>query len=278
MSKLKVKCAGCGKVFAPSNMKQTRCPDCEKAQRAAKAQRRAEAAVLAQVQQPSAPLIQGPGANVLRPDTMQIDTAPELASAGTNVDSPPSRAMASSAPLPEQPMEPVDHPAKKANGSGRTGVRRMILPAPRVEAPSFALTSETRQKIEERYLALANPVEFDGIRTQIAAELGIPKPAVRQVVREVRRRRSMPSWWEAQGFSGSLADLERIKAAYTPYLPLPPIGVHREIAESLGLEPRTVYRGIRKIRAQLGLPQYNALEEHPQQAAVAAMPGEQAQP
>jgi hypothetical protein len=88
----------------------------------------------------------------------------------------------------------------------------------------------------------------------------------------------MPSWWEAQGFSGSLADLERIKAAYTPYLPLPPVGIHREIAESLGLEPRTVYRGIRKIRAQMGLPQYNALEEHPDQEAVAAMPGEQAQP
>jgi hypothetical protein len=140
------------------------------------------------------------------------------------------------------------------------------------------LTNELRQRIEARYLELANPVEFDGIRTQIAAELGAPKPVVRAVVREVRRRRSMLSWWEAQGFSGSSADLERIKVAYTPYLPLPPVGIHREIAESLGLEPRTVYRGIRKIRAQMGLPQYNALEEHPEQVAVAAMPGEQAQP
>ena len=140
------------------------------------------------------------------------------------------------------------------------------------------LTGELRQQIEERYLALANPVEFDGIRTQIAAELGAPKPVVREVVREVRRRHGMLSWWEAQGFSGSSADLERIKAAYTPYLPLPPVGIHREIAESLGLEPRTVYRGIRKLRAQMGLSQYNALEEHPEQVAVAATPGEQAQP
>jgi hypothetical protein len=139
------------------------------------------------------------------------------------------------------------------------------------------LTGELRQRIEARYLELANPVEFDGIRTQIAAELGAPKPVVRAVVREVRRRRGMLSWWEVQGFSGSSADLERIKAAYKPYLPLPPVGIHREIAESLGLEPRMVYRGIRKIRAQMGLPQYNALEEHPEQVAVAAMPGEQAQ-
>ena len=47
------------------------------------------------------------------------------------------------------------------------------------------LTDELRQRIEARYLELANPVEFDGIRTQIAAELGAPKPVVRAVVREV---------------------------------------------------------------------------------------------
>ncbi len=68
MSKLKVKCASCGKVFAPSNTKQTLCLDCEKAQRAARAKKRAEAATPTETQQPSAPLIQGPGANVLRPD------------------------------------------------------------------------------------------------------------------------------------------------------------------------------------------------------------------
>jgi hypothetical protein len=132
------------------------------------------------------------------------------------------------------------------------------------------LTDELRKRIEARYLELANPVEYDGIRTQIAAELGAPKPVVRVVVRELRMRRGMPSWWEAQGFSGSLADLARIKAAYTPYLPLPPVGVHREIAEKLGLEPRAVYRGIRKIRAQMGLSQYNTPDSQHEGAVVAA--------
>src|SRR5207302_10102402 len=120
-----------------------------------------------------------------------------------------------------------------------------------------------RQRIEERYLALANPIEFDGIRTQIAAELGAPKPAVRAVVRELRARRGMPSWWELQDFAGSSGDLERIQAAYTPYLPLPPVGVHREIAASLGLGSRTVYRGTGKIRAQMGLAQYNTTPGRP---------------
>jgi hypothetical protein len=275
MSKLKVKCASCGKVFAPSNMKQTLCPDCEKAQRAARAQRRAEADAPAQIQQPSAPLIQGPGASVLRPDTEQIEATADTPPAAAE-HSPAREPSETTHEQPQQPMASANPPATKRTGrNGAKGQHK--AKTQRVEPAPFMLTHELRQRIEARYLELANPVEFDGIRTQIAAELGAPKPVVRKVVGEVRRRRGMPSWWEAQGFSGSLADLERIKAAYTPYLPLPPLGVHREIAQSLGLEPRTVYRGIRKIRAQIGLPQYNALEEHPEQAAVATMPGEQAQ-
>jgi hypothetical protein len=78
----------------------------------------------------------------------------------------------------------------------------------------------------------------------------------------------MPSWWELQGFAGTSDDLERIKAAYIPRLPLPPVGIHREIAEQLGLEPRMVYRGIRKLRAQLGLPQYNTPGAHGEHAEI----------
>jgi hypothetical protein len=140
------------------------------------------------------------------------------------------------------------------------------------------LSDALRLRIEERYLALANPVEFDGIRTQIADELGAPKPAVRAVVRDVRARRGMLSWWEAQGFSGTADDLERIKTAYTPYLPSPPAGIHREIAETLGMEPRAVYRGIRKVRALMGLPQYNTAHTQGElvAAVVATDPGDDA--
>jgi len=276
MARLKVRCASCGKIFTPSNAKQTLCPDCEKAQRAARAQKRAVAVTPDETQPPSAPLIQGPGANVLRPDAAQIETA-------VDTPAPPAASEHSSAHDPsetahEQPQQSQAraHPpaTKRTDRHGSQGQHKAKTqrsgPAP------FLLTDELRQRIEARYLELANPVEFDGIRTRIAAELGVPKPVVRAIVHEVRRRRGMPSWWEAQGFSGSSADLERVKAAYTRYLPLPPVGIHREIAESLGLEPRTVYRGIRKIRTQMGLPQYNAPEEHPEQAAIAVMPGEQA--
>ncbi len=272
MSKLKVKCASCGKVFSPANAKQTLCPDCQKAQRAARAQRRAEATAPAPAQQPSAPLIQGPGASVLRPDAAQTEAAAET------LTPPAAASELSPAHEPsetphERPQQPGAHAKPSVKGSGKSGSNgaqgTSRVKEPRAATSAFALTDALRQRIEARYLALANPVEFDGIRTQIAAELGVPKPVVRAVVRELRIRRGMPSWWELQGFSGSLDDLERIKDAYTPHLPSPPVGIHREIAESLGLEARTVYRGIRKIRAQMGLPQYNEPGSHEEPAALA---------
>jgi hypothetical protein len=266
MSRLKVKCATCGKVFAPAHVKLTLCPDCEKTQRAARAQKRAEANVPVQTRQPTAPHILGPGARALLPVTPTVEIpVTGSAPAASSTTSANADTVDAQARRPE--------PYAQSDGAlraGQSGVQRQSGPRThRAAPPPLALSEALRQQIEERYLALANPVEFDGIRAQIATELGAPKPAVRAVVRELRQRRGMPSWWELQGFAGTSVDLERIRSAYTPYLPLPPVGVHRAIADLLGLEPRTVYRGIRKIRALLGLPQYNAPGEHPERAAAA---------
>jgi hypothetical protein len=193
-------------------------------------------------------------------------SATDCAAERVRVDEPLARAHS-------QPphTQPEPRPAASTRNSGRSGAQsKARAKAQHAALPPFTLTDELRGRIEARYLELANPAEFDGIRTQIAAELGTPKPLVRTVVREVRARRGMLSWWEVQGFSGSSTDLARIKAAYTAYLPLPPVGVHREIAEKLRLEPRMVYRGVRKIRAQLGLPQYNAPDSHDDGAVIAA--------
>lgn len=137
---------------------------------------------------------------------------------------------------------------------------------PREPRPApFTLTDETRERIEARYLELATPVEFDGIRTQLAQELGVPKGTIKRVVSELRARMQLPSWWELQAYHGSPADLERIRAAYLPLLPVPPVGIHKQIGENLGLDPVTVYQGIRRVRAEMRLPQYNPPETHGQQ-------------
>jgi hypothetical protein len=129
-------------------------------------------------------------------------------------------------------------------------------------ATTFVLTDDLRVSIEIRYQELAQPVEFDGIRTRIAAELGIPKAAVKRTVADLRKRLQLPSWWELQSYTGSAADLERIRAAYLPYLPVPDVGVHKQLATQLGLDSGIVYQAIRRIRAEMRLPQYNPPEAH----------------
>ena len=131
--------------------------------------------------------------------------------------------------------------------------KREKIPPP---AP-FTPTSEQIAQVEARYLELAVPTEFDGIRTQIAQELGIPKKAVKKIVKDFRERQSIPSWWELQTYKGSSEELEKIRAVYEPYLPLPPIGVHKTIAEELTLNPGEVYQAIKAIRLEMNLPQYN---------------------
>lgn len=133
---------------------------------------------------------------------------------------------------------------------------------PRPPTPPFMPTPEQIVAIEQRYLELALPDEFDGIRTQISKELNIPKSAVKRAVYSLRERQGRPSWWDVQAYHGSPEDLEKVRVAYLPFLPLPPVGVHKQLAELLHLSPGTVYQAIKVIRTEMSLPQYNPPENH----------------
>ena len=148
--------------------------------------------------------------------------------------------------------------------------KREKIPPP---AP-FAPTPEQIAQVETRYFELAVPTEYDGIRTQIAQELGIPRKAVKKIVKDFRERQSIPSWWELQTYKGSSEELEKIKAAYEPYLPLPPIGVHKTIAEELAFNPGDVYQAIKAIRVEMNLPQYNDPSLH----GIEAITGDKKEP
>jgi hypothetical protein len=187
-------------------------------------------------------------------------------------------------PRPRQPMEgePGRGPHKPAYpGKPRGGPKRKpkfpkpsTPPRPKREKipppPPFVPTPEQIQQVEERYLELAQPAEFDGIRTQIAKELNIPKKAVKKIVKELRGRQNIPSWWELQTYKGSDEELEKIKEIYEPYLPVPQINIHKKIADELSLKPATVYQAIKKIRQELGLPQYNDPALHAEELAELA--------
>ncbi len=190
-------------------------------------------------------------------------------------------------PRPRQPMDGgfnrgprpgtdlPDRPSRPASPGGPKGGKPKVkVPKPppppkpkreKIEPPKpFEPTVEQITQVETRYMELATPIEFDGIRTQIAQELEIPKTAVKKIIKDLRDRQNIPSWWEAQSYKGSEEELAKIKTAYEPYLPLPDVGIHKKIAEELSLKPGDVYQAIKKIRTDMGLPQYNDPELHPE--------------
>jgi hypothetical protein len=176
---------------------------------------------------------------------------------------------------PRTPQEGVRSP-KPAYAGGPRGKGKPHTPKPPTPPkpprekipppPPFVPTPEQIKQVEERYLELAQPIEFDGIRTQIAQELHIPKKAIKKIVKDIRAQSHIPSWWELQAYKGSKEELDRIKEVYEPYLPIPPIGVHKRIAEQLSIKPSAAYQAIKTIRQELNLPQYNDPSLHEQEA------------
>lgn len=189
---------------------------------------------------------------------------PNYRSANNSADGP---ARNGSKPWAKNPVQGGPKPFKKpkqARPAPEPKPKREKTPPPE----PFTPTAEQISKVEERYTQLSQPSEFDGIRTQIAKEFDIPKKAVKKIIKDLRDRQHIPSWWEIQTYKGSMEELERIKNAYQPYLPVPPVGVHKEISEKLALKPGTVYQAIKTIRVELNLPQYNDPKYHEEELAA----------
>lgn len=288
--KEKMRCARCGKTFKPSRSSQTLCDQCEKQERAARKTSGGAVATQARptasgptpihivsVNPPSDPPSDSGlyGSAVIREEQRREQQrrddarrAEERARAEERLREQERRRAETQAAHSPRDHSPRDHDAHGPKRGPKPPRAERPAPAPRPPkpprpvVPRFELTDELRTKIEALYLELAHPIEFDGIRTRIATELEIPKAHVKKVVAELRARMQLPSWWELQSYSGAETDLERIRMAYLPHLPVPAVGVHKTLAEELHLDPRTVYQGIRRIRAEMRLPQYNAPELH----------------
>lgn len=275
----KMKCARCGKRFKQGNKKQVLCAECLAQERAAKKSAPqlirpytgyavnsapnhldsgARTSGITIVETTPPPEVGGYGSNT-RNAERRLPHAPERAS-----QTPPVSPVPPAAPVPQRraiattpPPKAAPQPPRKPQAQPEKRVR-----PPRPTIPPFQLTDEMRASVEQRYLELSQPVEFDGIRTQIAGELSVPKPVVKQVIKELRASRQLPSWWELQAYKGNNETLERIRERYLPLLPIPPVGVHKEIASELQMEAPQVYQAIRRLRAEMKLPQYNSPETH----------------
>lgn len=298
--KVKMKCPRCHKMFKASSAKQNLCDECVAKEHAARVAAKAAPVKVAPAP-PVKPLkVTGPGAGILVPGLAHTATptdapAPESGLFGADArrqEEADRRAAANPPPntgaRPGQGAQSNDHSDRTVVSDAATPKARPERPPkprkaekpprpprePRPAPQPFQLSAEQRTQVEARYLELAQPIEFDGIRSQIATELGLPKSVVKKAVSDLRASMQLPSWWDLQAFTGAPADLERIRVAYLPLLPTPEIGAHKQIAEALGIDPRQVYQGIRRIRAEMRLPQYNPPDAHPESAAqFAAQPG-----
>ena len=253
--KAKMRCARCGKPFKSSNSKQIYCDACGAKVRQERAAQKAASVPAKAERSVAAPKIVGPGAAMLVPELARTTTP-----AGPHAATQPDREATPAKPVTDasRTRSTTDSRQNQTQSQPQTRARKPVArPLPLPE-----LTDELRARIEARYLELANPVEFDGIRTQIATELGLPKALIKMAVRDLRARLQLPSWWELQTYRGTDNELGGIRALYVPHLPVPPIGIHRTIAEELHLDPLVVYRAIRRIRAEMRLPRYNPVDAH----------------
>src|SRR5260370_1199187 len=231
MSKIKMRCTTCGKWFQSANAKEVTCPDCvQKARKEKLAAKTASSKTPGQTAQGTA--------NLSRPSPPP-PPKPKPAPGSTShwFDKVEDIKVGE----PEQPQRPK-LPPSPAPRDTRGGPER-----PGNRGPG----GYRDERGPGRYRAER------GIRTQISKELSIPKKAIKKSVKDLRDRQDIPSWWEIQSYKGDAEELEKIKAAYEPYLPLPPVGVHKTIAEQLELKPGVIYQAIKAIRLEMNLPQYN---------------------
>lgn len=265
MNKVKVRCTVCGKSFKTPSPKKTVCPSCEAEMKRAK-------------HQPSAPAVPQP---VVSASTVDVRAALRAAQENQGLfgayraPAPPpapekpapaaAKAPGQSAPAPRagqvaaaarpgQPAQRGERPAK-ARAPRQQAPKPPRERKPRVQVKPFEPSPEQIAAVRQRYLELAHP-EFDGIRHQIATELGIPLRSVKEIVKGVRAEEEIPSWWDNSGSLPSPEQVEQIKALYVPLLPNPEIGVHKQIAAALKLPNTSVYQAIGTIRAELDLPRY----------------------
>ncbi|HEU0027284.1 MAG TPA: hypothetical protein VFQ25_09230 [Ktedonobacterales bacterium] len=298
----KMRCASCGAMFKPVKSSQTKCDRCEKREREqrAAAKHTGDAGQKPATATPQPVRISGPGASLLGASAPASPGAvhqppPEPTTYGMAAWRDEERRERERRENERRERERIEREqarereraahgqsdsrhAQPQGAQGAQGAQGKPRPPkaerppqppkppkpPKVAAPRFELTDDLRATIEARYLELAQPVEFDGIRTQIATELRVPKALVKKAVADLRQRMALPSWWELQAYTGPEVELERIRSAYVPLLPVPEVGVHKTLAERLAMDPRTVYQGIRRIRAEMRLPQYNPPELHEQ--------------
>jgi len=137
----------------------------------------------------------------------------------------------------------------RGGGGGRPPARRMFV------------EPEILAEIEKRYRACL-PLPNPDFHTVVGEELNMDPMKVFFGINLIRQKMNLPKVdLPKRPLAVSSDQLQAIQMLYEPYLPTPPIGIHKIVAKQLRIDEWRVHVAIKLIRKSRNLPQWN--EERP---------------
>ncbi len=133
----------------------------------------------------------------------------------------------------------------RGGGGGRPPARRMFV------------EPELLAEIEKRYRACL-PLPNPDFHTVVGEELNMDPMKVFFGVNLIRQKMNLPKVdLPKHPLAVSSDQLQAIQMLYEPYLPTPPIGIHKIVAKQLRIDEWRVHVAIKLIRKSRNLPQWN---------------------
>lgn len=112
-------------------------------------------------------------------------------------------------------------------------------------------------EIEKRYKAML-PLPNPDAHVVIAEALQLEPNKVFFGINLVRQKMKLPKMdYPKRPLAVTPDQLLAVKALYEPFLPLPPIGVHKILAKQLRMDEWRVHVAIGLIRKQMAMPRWN---------------------
>jgi hypothetical protein len=128
---------------------------------------------------------------------------------------------------------------------------------PRPPAKKLLIPKEVLFEIEKQYKVLL-PLPNPDAHAVIAQSLNIEPNKAFFGINLVRQKMRLPKLeYPKRPLAVSQDQLTAVKALYEPFLPLPPLGIHKILAKQLRMDEWRVHVAIGLIRKQMAMPRWN---------------------
>ncbi len=112
-------------------------------------------------------------------------------------------------------------------------------------------------EIEKLYMAML-PLPNPDAHVKIAEQLSLEPNKVFFGINLIRQKMRLPKLeYPKRPLAVTPDQLTAVKALYEPFLPMPPIGIHKILAKQLKMDEWRVHVAIGLIRKQMAMPRWN---------------------